>query len=97
MAGFRLTKAAKRDLMEIARYTLERWGDEQRVRYLTQLDERFRWIAKHPRLGVDSAAIKPGYWRCHEGRHVIFYRIASKGVEIVRVLHERMLPTRHVS
>lgn len=96
MARFRLTKAARRDLVEIARYTLERWGDAQRVRYLTQLDARFHWLAAHPQLGVASDQIKPGYWRCHEGRHVIFYRIDSKGIEIVRVLHDRMLPTRHL-
>ena len=96
MAGFRLTKAARRDLVEIARYTLERWGDEQRVRYLTQLDARFRWLAKHPKLGLASDEIKPGYWRCHEGRHVIFYRVVTKSVEIVRILHDRMLPKRHL-
>jgi toxin ParE1/3/4 len=96
MAGFRLSKAAKRDLIEIGAYTLDRWGDEQRIKYLTLLDARFRWIAKHPTLGFDSNHIRPGYWRCHEGRHVIFYRIAKRGVEIMRILHDRMLPRRHL-
>jgi toxin ParE1/3/4 len=69
MAGFRLTQAAKRDLVE---------------------------IAQHPNLGLPSDTIKPGYWRSHEGRHVIFYRVTGRGVEIVRVLHDRMVPTRHM-
>lgn len=96
MARFRLTKAAQRDLVKIAHYTLEKWGDEQRVRYLKQLDARFHWIARHSTLGLASDAIQPGYWRCHEGRHVIFYKIASRGVDIVRALHGRMLPKRHL-
>lgn len=91
-----MTKAAKRDLVEIARYTLERWGDQQRRRYLAQLDARFRWLAKNPTLGVDSDHVRPGYWRHVEGRHVIFYRVLRGQVEIVRVLHVRMLPERHL-
>jgi toxin ParE1/3/4 len=96
VARFRLSRAARRDLIEIARYTLERWGDEQRVRYLTQLDARFRWIAQNPTCGLASDHIKPGYWRCAEGRHVIFYRLSAKGVDIIRILHDRMLPKRHL-
>lgn len=96
MAAFKLSKAARRDLIEIARYTVERWGDDQRVRYLTQLDARFRWIARNPHRGTPSDQIKSGYWRCAEGRHVIFYRVVAKRVEIIRVLHERMLPKRHL-
>lgn len=96
MAGFRISKAARRDLIEIGRYTLERWGDEQRRRYLTQLDARFRWLARHPEHGIDSDHIRPGYWRCNEGSHVIFYRITGRRIDIIRVLHRRMLPERHL-
>lgn len=92
----RVSKAATRDLREIARHTLERWGAEQRRRYLTQLDARFRWHARNPTLGTSSDEIKPGYWRYREGRHVIFYRISSAHVDIIRVLHQRMLPSRHL-
>ncbi len=96
MAKFRLTKAARADLGEIARYTLERWGDHQRKRYLSQLDARFRQLARNPTHGIASDEIRPGYWRCSEGRHVIFYRIEDGTVEIIRVLHARMLPERHL-
>lgn len=96
MARFKLTRAALRDLLEIGRFTQERWGDPQARRYLTQLDARFRSLARTPASGRRCDEIRPGYWRYHEGRHVIFYRVASKSVEIVRILHERMLPKRHL-
>ena len=96
MASLRLSKAAKRDLIEIARYTLEHWGDEQRKRYLGQLDARFRWIARNPEMGLASDHIKPGYRRCAEGRHVIFYRLSATCVEIIRILHVRMMPRHHL-
>jgi plasmid stabilization system protein ParE len=31
-----------------------------------------------------------------EGSHVVFFRKAGNEVEIVRVLHERMLPGKHL-
>jgi len=96
VARFRISKAAKRDLVEIAKYTRTRWGDEQRVRYLTQLDARFQWIARNPEREIASDDIKAEYWRSAEGRHVIFYRISTHGVDIIRILHCRMLPKRHL-
>lgn len=96
MRKYRVTRAARRDLVEIARYTLDRWGDGQRVKYLSQLDDRFDRLAADPEHGIASEHLKPGYWRCHEGRHVIFYKITERGVDIIRVLHDRMLPERHL-
>ena len=93
---FRITRAAYRDLLEIGRYTRERWGDEQRRRYLTQLDSCFKRLAKDPRSGRACDEIRPGYWRHRQGRHVVFYEVTGKMVVIVRILHERMLPTLHL-
>ena len=96
MARFKLTRAAKRDVIEIGRYTLERWGDDQCGRYLAQLYERFRLLSKDPISGRSCDEIRSGYWRFHEGRHVIFYKLGRNTVEIVRILHERMLSRRHL-
>jgi len=96
MSGFRLTKAAVRDLLAIGRFTRERWGDEQCRDYLTSLDARFHALAKRPRSGRACDDLRAGYWRFREDKHVIFYRITETGVDVVRVLHERMLPERHL-
>lgn len=96
MPGFRLTKAASRDLLGIGRYTRERWGEEQCRRYLASLDGRFHALARHPRSGRACDKLRPGYWFFPEGKHVIFYRMGEEGVEVIRILHERMLPTLHL-
>lgn len=96
VARFRLTRAARRDLVEIGRFTLQRWGEKQALRYLTQLDERLRSLALEPEAGRRCDELRPGYWRYREGRHVIFYRAEGKQLEIIRILHERMLPRLHV-
>ncbi len=95
MAGLRLSQAAKKDLLDIGRYTLEVWGEEQAVRYLGQLDACFHRMAKTPKCGRPCEGIKAGYRRLLEGRHVIFFRVVRKQVQIIRILHERMLPTHH--
>lgn len=96
MGGFRLSKAAQGDLLAIGRYARERWGDERCRRYLAALDARFRALARTPEAGRVCGEIRPGYRCAREGKHVVFYRITDAGVEIVRILHERMLPKRHL-
>jgi toxin ParE1/3/4 len=94
--GLEITRAARRDLIAIGHFTLERWGEEQCVRYLSQLDARIRSLVRDSKLGRPCGPSLPGYWRCQEGRHVIFFRRDGKQVTVVRVLHERMLPERRL-
>jgi toxin ParE1/3/4 len=96
MAGFFLSGKAKADVKEIGRYTQQRWGVEQRNRYLGELDACFQKIGTNPTLGNSAEAIRAGYRRIREGSHVVFFRKAGHEVEIVRVLHERMLPGKHL-
>jgi toxin ParE1/3/4 len=91
-----VTNAARRDLLAIGDFTFERWGEDQCVRYLRQLDARMRALVKDEKLGRLCGPSLPGYWRCPEGRHVIFFRRDGRRVIVVRVLHERMLPERHL-
>jgi toxin ParE1/3/4 len=96
MAGFFLSGKAKADVKEIGHYTQQRWGVEQRNRYLGELDACFQKIGANPTLGNSAEAIRAGYRRIREGSHLVFFRKAGNEVEIVRVLHERMLPGKHL-
>jgi len=51
MPGFRLTKAAKADMLGIGRYTRHRWGRDQMRRYVGGIDARFHDLASQPELG----------------------------------------------
>ncbi len=97
MARFRISKAAVRDLVAIGRYTRDRWGDEQCAKYLGEIDASIAALAQKPELGRPRDDIRAGCRGYHQGRHVIFYRVAKDGVvESVRILHDRMLPERHL-
>jgi toxin ParE1/3/4 len=90
MPSFRLTERAKADLRSIGRYTQATWGREQRNNYLVRLDACFHVLAREPHRGRACDDIRPGYRQYHIGRHLIFYREFSEGVEIIRILHDRM-------
>jgi toxin ParE1/3/4 len=93
---FRLRRAAEEDLLDIATYTVERWGEDQAREYIGQLDRPFRELAANPEHGKPANDVRPGYLRQHLGRHMIYYRRMGGGIEIVRILHDRMSPKRHL-
>ncbi len=90
MAIFRLKARAKADLKAIGRYTEKRWGHQQRNLYLAQLDACFYRPADAPQRGHRSRYLHTDYYQYTIGRHVIFYRITEQGIDIIRILHDRM-------
>ena len=89
------TEEAENDLFEIGIYTWTEWGEEPFVKYIALLRETCEDII---RASIDSRSVpKPPEllrWRCE--RHVIYFRKVDGGFEIVRILHDRMLPTMHL-
>ena len=95
-AEYRLTPEAKRDVEAIWLYTFEEWGLEQANRYTDELEDGFAQLAVGPQLGAACDHIRKGYRRSRVGRHVVYYRTTDYGIAVVRILHDRMLPTRHL-
>ncbi len=90
MPNFSLTNKALGDLKNIARYTQQQWGIEQRVKYLNMLDACFGLLAGNPLLGKDRSDIYHGYRGYPLGTHLIFFREEVNGIVIVRILHQSM-------
>jgi toxin ParE1/3/4 len=90
VAEFRLAPRTERDLEEIWRYTAEQWSFEQTERYLDNPIAAMTALADAPSRGRSAEHIRPGYRRRNTGAHVIFYRPASHGITVVRILHQRM-------
>ena len=92
MRKFRLSRLAEADLMDIGAYSLNKWGEDQTIRYIDALEACCQQLADNPRLGRACDRIRPGLRRKEHGRHVIFYRLELKGISVSRILHQRMLP-----
>ncbi len=53
-------------------------------------------MAKRPSLGRKCTEVRRGYRMYPSGSHVLFYRHTADGIDIVRILHERMDYERHI-
>jgi toxin ParE1/3/4 len=63
-------------------------GGEQAERHLQGLFDCFEELAANPRLGRERDAVKAGYRSFPQGRHVVFYVIASAGIEMIGVVRQ---------
>ncbi|MDO9226863.1 MAG: type II toxin-antitoxin system RelE/ParE family toxin [Pseudomonadota bacterium] len=96
MAEYRLAPAAERDLENIWIYTRRQWGAEQANRYTDTLTVAFAELAQSPRTAPACDPIRPGYRRRRVERHMIYFRITTYGIAIVRILHDRMDAPLHL-
>jgi toxin ParE1/3/4 len=94
VAKVRYSRRAEADLLDIAAYTLRTWGEDQTIRYITDLETCCKMLADQPKLGRPCDAIRPGLRRMECGRHIPFYRQEARGILVSRILHQRMLPVR---
>jgi len=91
-----LRPRAQLDLEEIAQFTSERWGSAQRRRYLALLGTALKALAANPALGRIRDDLEFDCRSFRKGRHVIFYRVAPEGVDVLRILHDAMDPSLHL-
>jgi len=87
---------AEDDIVGIAAYTLGMWGERQMSRYVDGLHKRFDALARFPNSGRRRDEIGRGYRSMVHGSHIVFYKIVARELVIVRVLHVRMSPERHL-
>ena len=93
---YRLAPKATEDMEAVWLYSLHEWGAEQADHYIDDLTAAFGFLAESPKSGVACEAIRAGYRKYPVIRHVAYYRETSYGIEIIRVLHDRMLASRHL-
>lgn len=97
MGVFRISRRAERDLLSIGEYTLRTWGEAQTARYIDELENCCERLADNAELGRRCDEIRPGLRRLEHGLHVVLYRKVRDGILILRFLHQRMLPSKHIS
>lgn len=96
MSRYRLTPAAQRDLSSIWDFTEERWGVNQAEIYIAEIRAAVERVADDPRRGRACDEIRDGYRQYGIASHLLFYVESAEGVDVVRILHQRMDPTRHL-
>jgi len=93
---YQLSESAQQDLREIQRYTRETWGVAQARAYLLELTAAFMKLARRPKLGRQRDDLDLELRSYIAGKHLVFFREASSGIEIIRVLHPSMDVPQHL-
>ncbi len=91
-----LSPRAKLDMEEIWDHTAKRWGIDQAEIYTRKLWQQIEALAAHPTIGRACPEVRAGYYKYPSGSHYLFYRRINGGIDVVRILHERMDFTQHI-
>ena len=88
--------AARGDLSSSWDFTKEHWDETQAEIYIKEMRAAIERVAANPQRGRACDEIRKGYRRYSLGSHVIFYIEGADSVAVIRVLNQRMDPTRHL-
>ena len=84
-----LSQEADIDIDNIFEYTAKEFGFNQAVKYITDFDTIFKHLLINPNIGKSRDEIKKGLLSFPKEEHVVFYRILSNHIRIIRILHGR--------
>ena len=91
-----IAPAAQADLKTIYQFGLRQWGQAQSDSYLENLKNNFWSLTEQPLMGVERPDLLPGARSLPIESHILFYRVTTDTVEIIRVLHGRQDPQQHL-
>ena len=86
MANYRLSNAAKEDLIRIYNYGVQRFGEVQAEKYFHTFFEYFEIIGENPFSFPEVDHIRFGFRRCVCGVDSIYYKISGNTVEIMAII-----------
>ena len=87
---------AENDLLDIWQYSYSEWGEDKASEYLLQLDAGMQKLVSNPLLGKSREIIRPNYRSIQINHHVIYYKHYTEVIDVIRILHERMIPNKHL-
>ena len=86
MAKYRISNAAKEDLIKIHQYGVNQFGVKQADKYFNSFFKYFDIIAQRPLSFEAVEFIRPGYRRCVCGSDSIYFRVSDGVVEIMTII-----------
>jgi len=91
-----IAPAAQNDLKDIYQYGLRQWGLAQSKKYLATIKNQFWLLTDQPLMGTERNELLPEVRSLPIESHTLFYRVTANTVEIIRILHGRQDPQRHL-
>lgn len=93
---YRLRPKARSDLEGIWLYTAEHWSPEQADIYHSKIVDVMAALASGKLKGRSVEHVRTGYFKYAVGSHFVFFKEADHGIDVIRILHQRMDVEQHV-
>lgn len=85
--GCKLTELADQDVFDISVYIAQNRGIDTAKRFIDKINEKFQLLVKSPEIGRSRSELADGLRSLPYDKYIIFYRIVSDGILVVRILH----------
>ena len=93
MNNFNLSAAARDDILDIFKYGRAKFGKNQSVKFIREIEKLIPEIATWPEIGRRRSELRKALFSFPYKGYVIFYQKWAPGILIVRILHgSRDLP-----
>lgn len=98
MGKYTQSKRADYDIAKITARSFDDFGERQTIKYMDGLTDFLQMLADTPRCGRDFTHNKTNrvYLYTRYISHVVYYRQRKNDIFIVRILHKKMLPEKHL-
>jgi toxin ParE1/3/4 len=96
MYHLEIMPAARKDIVNILRYSERTWGQTQQERYREQLENALLNLRCNPTIGLKRNQFFEGCLLHYVGKHVIIFRLQTDTLQVIRVLHQRMKISKHL-
>ncbi len=93
---YKLSEDSRADIAGIYHYTVEHFGTAQAVAYHHSLENAFERLCDNPELGRLRPEIDELTRSLVHQSHTIYYELQADVIFILRVLHGRQDPMRHL-
>ena len=96
MAVLDVTSAARADLIALVQHGTERFGFDVAEAYANRIAAALKRLEDFPESGPRLAWRTDNVRKLTVGSHSAFFRVEGDIVRIIRILHQRMDPSRHL-
>ena len=90
MIALRFAPRARADIDGIWNYTVQKWNVDQAEAYLRVINQALSLLRANPRLGRSAGDIGHDLFKFPAASHIIYYRLTSGTLHVVRILHKSM-------
>lgn len=93
--SYLLSPKAADDISSIYDYSVEQFGVKTAEEYIFTLNKSFQNLAQTPEIAKKCDFIKPKLRAYTVNSHLVFFKEASHGITVIRILHRSMSFSKH--